>query len=86
MEATVESRALQVRLERSPETTSTVDGTSLLGRIETKTASEDDSILLLAKVLRDQNFPYSVMEASAEMVKGIARKQLPYRNKNKNIF
>ena len=73
MEAIVQYRALQQRLEVAP-TISQVDGAGLVGRIdarvtsaETKAASEDDSILMLAKVLRDQNFPYSILEATAEI-------------------
>jgi len=73
MEAVVQYRALQKRLEVAP-TVNQVDGADLVGRIdariasaETKAASVDDSILLLAKVLRDHNFPYSILEATAEI-------------------
>jgi len=79
MEATVESRALQMRLAGSPTTVRQVDGAAILGRIETQAdalhISENEPILLLAKVLRDQNYPYSIMEATAELGKEPVRRE-----------
>jgi hypothetical protein len=73
MEAVVQYRALQVRLEVAP-TVRQLDGAGLVDRIaaqgasaETKAESEDGAILMLAKVLRDQNFPYSILEATATL-------------------
>ncbi|MDR1383563.1 MAG: hypothetical protein LBJ67_06935 [Planctomycetaceae bacterium] len=65
--ATVVKRAIQQRLEKGKESATSVDGAGLLAKIDTKDISEKDGMLLFAKVLRDQKFPYSLMEATAKV-------------------
>ena len=79
IEAVVQYRALQERLEVAP-TVREVDGASIIERLdarttsaETKAASVDDSILMLAKVLRDQNYPYSILEATATLGEPVSK-------------
>jgi hypothetical protein len=59
--------AIQQRSEKGKENVTSVDGASLLAKTDTKSMSEKDGMLLFAKVLRDQNFPYSLMEATAKV-------------------
>jgi len=79
IEAVVQYRALQERLEATP-TVREVDGKSIIERMdartasaETKAASVDDGILMLAKVLRDQNYPYSILEATATLGEPVSK-------------
>ena len=79
IEAVVQYRSLQERLEVAP-TVREVDGKSIVERLdarttsaETKAASEDDSILILAKALRDQNYPYSILEATATLGEAVSK-------------
>jgi hypothetical protein len=75
MEAIVESQAVQMRLMPPTEETIEIDGSSLAGKIQTKDESENAAVLLLAKAIKDQNYPYSVMEVSGEMEKEPVKKE-----------
>jgi hypothetical protein len=75
MEAAVQSRTIQTQLTKPTGDMTEVDGSSIAGKILTKDESETAAVLLLAKVLKDNNYPYSVMEVSAKMEKEPVKKE-----------
>jgi hypothetical protein len=74
MDAVVENQAVQKRLTPPKEETIVFDGASITGKSQTKEESAN-AVLLLAKILKDQNYPYSIMEVTGEMEKKPIEKQ-----------
>ncbi|MDR1269417.1 MAG: hypothetical protein LBK82_07815 [Planctomycetaceae bacterium] len=75
MEAVVESRAVEMRLSPPTEEVIEIDGSSIAGKLQAQNKSDDAAVLLLAKALKDSNYPYSVMEVSAKMEKDPVKKE-----------
>jgi len=53
--------------------TKKIDGASLAGMVETSVKSENDFVLLFAKILKDENFPYSLMDVEISAPKVVKR-------------
>ncbi|MDR0608687.1 MAG: hypothetical protein LBG58_01080 [Planctomycetaceae bacterium] len=67
IEAIVEKLAVLKRMQPSNASIKSVDGESLAASIDTKNADDDAKVQILAKVLKDQNYPFSILEATAKL-------------------
>ncbi|MDR2437900.1 MAG: hypothetical protein LBE12_00835 [Planctomycetaceae bacterium] len=67
IEAIVEKLAVLKRMQPSNALIKSVDGESLAASIDTKNTDDDAKIQILAKILKDQNYPFSILEATAEL-------------------
>jgi hypothetical protein len=67
IEAIVEKLAVLKRMQPSNALIKSVDGESLAASIDTKNTDDDAKVQILAKILKDQNYPFSILEATAEL-------------------
>lgn len=61
IKAGVVQKSLTMRLSAT-KSTKKIDGASLAGAVETSVKSENDATLMFAKILKDESFPYSLMD------------------------
>jgi hypothetical protein len=63
----VQQKLLQMQLVPSEISVKTFDGASIAKKLTEKIKSDNDAVMLMADFLRSENFPYSCIDAAAEL-------------------
>ncbi|MDR2439752.1 MAG: hypothetical protein LBE12_10345 [Planctomycetaceae bacterium] len=63
----VQQKSLQTQLLPSEVSVKTFDGASIAKKLTEKIKSDNDAVMLVADFLRSENFPYSCIDAAAEL-------------------